>query len=465
MAAVSQGLENLEIRDETFTTLAVIDEKDNPAKKFGENNSDLFKKNISIAETSKDLSIKGTNLTGHIPSGNESTDKPTKKRRKRKKNLKNDLVTDIKQLEPHVIPLSSLFKGSSYPVGEEVEYRDQNLYRTTSEEKRYLDNMNYEFLQDYRQGAEIHRRARKWAQENILPGRSLLEVAEGIEDTVRGLCGHLGLEEGDNFKGGIAFPTGLNLDHIAAHYSPNTGNSTLFSRENVVTVDFGVHINGLIVDSAFTMTFDPTYDELLEAVRQGTSTGIREAGIDARLGEIGEAIQETLESYECTIRGKTYQIKSIKNMNGHNIRRWQIHGGKCVPIVKNNDQTKMEEGEVYAIETYGSTGNGFVRDDYETSHYSKVVDGPKNVPLRIQSASKLLNVINKNFGTLPFCRRYLDRLGQEKYSLGLNTLVSNGIVEAYPPLVDKKGSYTAQFEHTILLRPNIKEVISRGEDY
>lgn len=29
----------------------------------------------------------------------------------------------------------------------------------------------------------------------------------------------------------------------------------------------------------------------------------------------------------------------------------------------------------------------------------------------------------------------------------LNSLVSSGIVEAYPPLCDKKGSYTAQFEH------------------
>jgi len=29
----------------------------------------------------------------------------------------------------------------------------------------------------------------------------------------------------------------------------------------------------------------------------------------------------------------------------------------------------------------------------------------------------------------------------------LNGLVSAGVVEAYPPLVDKKGSYTAQFEH------------------
>lgn len=34
-----------------------------------------------------------------------------------------------------------------------------------------------------------------------------------------------------------------------------------------------------------------------------------------------------------------------------------------------------------------------------------------------------------------------------------------------PPLVDVKGSYTAQFEHTFILRPTVKEVLSRGDDY
>jgi methionyl aminopeptidase len=56
----------------------------------------------------------------------------------------------------------------------------------------------------------------------------------------------------------------------------------------------------------------------------------------------------------------------------------------------------------------------------ETSHYAKKMDAP-NVSLRVSSARTLLNVINKNFGTLPFCRRYLDRLGQDKYLLGVST--------------------------------------------
>ncbi len=77
------------------------------------------------------------------------------------------------------------------------------------------------------------------------------------------------------------------------------------------------------------------YGPLLAAVKAATETGIREvpkrveilkvffffftsrkAGIDARLCDIGEAIQETMESYEITLDGVTYPIKSISNLNG-----------------------------------------------------------------------------------------------------------------------------------------------------
>jgi len=124
----------------------------------------------------------------------------------------------------------------------------------------------------------------------------------------------------------------------------------------------------------------------------------------------------------------------------------------------------MEEGEYFAIETFGSTGRGHVVDYGDCSHYARSRDVP-SVPLKLQSAKSLLHTINKQFGTLPFCRRYLDRVGETKYLLALNSLVRDGIVQAYPPLCDQKGSMTAQFEHTILLRPTCKEVVSRGDDY
>ena len=51
-------------------------------------------------------------------------------------------------------------------------------------------------------------------------------------------------------------------------------------------------------------------------------------------------------------------MKSIENLSGHSINKYQIHGGKSVMLVKNDDNTKMEEGEYFAIETFGSTGRG-----------------------------------------------------------------------------------------------------------
>jgi methionyl aminopeptidase len=44
----------------------------------------------------------------------------------------------------------------------------------------------------------------------------------------------------------------------------------------VLKVDFGVHVKGRIVDSAFTLNFgEPEWDTLLDAVKDATNTGIR----------------------------------------------------------------------------------------------------------------------------------------------------------------------------------------------
>jgi methionyl aminopeptidase len=362
------------------------------------------------------------------------------------------------QTEPPSVGISRFFPSGEYPVGEEVEYND-NLKRTTDEEKRYLDRLNNERFNDLRKAAEVHKTVRKYAQKYIKPGRTTIEIAETIENSVRALA------EGDSeIQAGMGFPTGLSINHCAAHYTPNKGDKTVLKYEDVMKVDIGVHVNGRIVDSAFTLAFDPKYDNLLAAVKDATNTGVREAGIDVRLCDIGAAIQETMESYEVELNGKTCQVKPIRNLNGHNILPYQIHGGKSVPIVKGGDQTKMEELETFAIETFGSTGRGYVHDEGEVSHYARIAD-TGHITLRLNSAKALLTTIEKTFGTLPWCRRYLDRTGEDKYLLALNNLVKSGLVQDYPPLCDNPGSFTAQYEHTILLRPTVKEVVSRGDDF
>jgi methionyl aminopeptidase len=114
-----------------------------------------------------------------------------------------------------------------------------------------------------------------------------------------------------------------------------------------------------------------------------------------------------MESYEVTIKGKTYPVKPCRNLSGHSMEPYIIHAGKSVHIVKTANTPKMEEGEQYAVETFGSTGEGYVRGDGECSHYMKVKDAAK-VPLRNPNARKLFSIINKEFGGLAFARKWLE---------------------------------------------------------
>lgn len=367
------------------------------------------------------------------------------------------------QTDPPSIPICDLFPDGNFPVGQEMEYPIPNDSRTgknrmTDQDKKAMEGMSQDQYKEIRQAAEAHRQTRQYMQKTIKPGMTMIEICETLESTARKLIKENGL------SAGLAFPTGCSLNHCAAHYTPNAGDPTVLGYDDVCKIDFGTHINGQIIDCAFTLTFNNKYDKLLEAVRDATNTGIRTAGIDVRLCDIGEAIQEVMESYEVELDGKTYQVKSIRNLNGHSIGPYRIHAGKTVPIVKGGEAVRMEEGEVYAIETFGSTGKGYVHDDMEVSHYMKNFDAGR-VPLRLPRSKQLLSVINQNFGTLAFCRRWLDRLGQSKYLMALKDLCDKSIVDPYPPLCDTKGCYTAQFEHTIILRPTCKEVVSRGEDY
>ena len=87
-----------------------------------------------------------------------------------------------------------------------------------------------------------------------------------------------------------------------------------------------------------------------------------------RLCDIGEAIQEVMESYEIDLDGKTYQgelffpylllynlliysilVKCIRNLNGHSISPYRIHAGKSVPIVKGGEATRMEVSKDHLI--------------------------------------------------------------------------------------------------------------------
>lgn len=86
-----------------------------------------------------------------------------------------------------------------------------------------------------------------------------------------------------------------------------------------------------------------------------------------------------MESYEIVIPwqgNRTQQVRAVQNLCGHSINPYIIHAGKSVPAVNNGDTTKMAEGELFAIETFGSTGKGSVFNAPNCSHYMMKPEGP-----------------------------------------------------------------------------------------
>ena len=209
-----------------------------------------------------------------------------KKKRKRSKGKKKKSLA-AQQTSPPRVPLANVFKDKPYPEGRIVDYpnRDDNLQRTTAEELRHLSavsNMDVDFLSDYRKAAEVHRQVRQYVQTIAKPGVTMTQLADEIESGVRALVGHQATETGDALKAGMGFPTGLCLNNIAAHWTPDPGQKdVVLQYDDVLSVDFGVHVNGRIVDSAFTIAHNPVYDNLLEGVKAATNMGLKVSFITA----------------------------------------------------------------------------------------------------------------------------------------------------------------------------------------
>jgi methionyl aminopeptidase len=100
-------------------------------------------------------------------------------------------------------------------------------------EKLQADDYN-----DLRRAAEVHRQVRKYVQKNVKPGMTMTSIVEMVENNVRTLIEEKGLEAG------IAFPTGCSLNHVAAHWTPNAGDTTVLQYDDVMKLDFGTHVNG-----------------------------------------------------------------------------------------------------------------------------------------------------------------------------------------------------------------------------
>jgi methionyl aminopeptidase len=201
----------------------------------------------------------------------------------------------------------------------------------------------------------------------------------------------------------------------------------------VAKLDLGVQIDGYIADTATTIDLGNN-SLLLDASEQALGSAIKAVRPGATTGELGAAIQKEIES-----RG----YRPISNLTGHGLDRYILHRSPTIPNVGINGGVILEEGMVFAIEPFASTGSGHVGEKTRKEIYSQL----SKKPVRTPAARTIINTIKDRHG-LPFARRWLSG---KKLDIVLPGLVRSQVLHAYPVLSDIPGSLVSQHEHTVIV--------------
>jgi len=290
----------------------------------------------------------------------------------------------------------------------------------------------------YKKAGEIQFEAKKIALPLIKVGAKVVDICDTIEKFI--------LDK----EGGLAFPTNVSINNIAAHYTAQgPTDPTVIQEGDIVKVDIGVQIEGYIADAAFTVSFNEAYGKLVEA---------SEAALQAVIDVIKPGVEtHTLGALaEKAIKERGYW--PVRDLSGHILSQWELHGKKTIPSVALPAGEKIEEGEVYAIEFFSTTGAGSVHDLPQTYIYNLV---PIKRPVRSEAARQIIREVSNKYKTLPFARRWLFRDIKGAVLLGLRELTRIGLLHEYHPLADKKGTFISQAEDTVIIEHDSGFVTTR----
>jgi methionyl aminopeptidase len=273
----------------------------------------------------------------------------------------------------------------------------------------------------YVEAGRVAARVLETGADIIRTGVAILEVVESVEQMV--------IDAG----AGLAFPLNLSLNEDAAHDTASIGDERFFNEGDVAKLDLGVHLDGYIADTAVTVDLGD-HALLVEASRCALEAAIALVRPGVTIGELGGAIQQEIES-----RG----FRPVANLTGHGLARYAIHTPPSIPNLSFEGGAALEEGMVFAIEPFASTGSGKVSEKPRVEIFQQI----SIKPVRLPSARKILEAVRERRG-MPFARRWIPAKRQD---FALSTLIQQGLVRAYPVLADVPGSVVSQHEHTLIV--------------
>ena len=293
--------------------------------------------------------------------------------------------------------------------------------------------MKQQEFESYLKAGEITKQVKIYLKEFIKKDILLLEIAEKVEEKIEQLGGK------------PAFPVNTSIDEIAAHYTPSKDDTT--KAEGLLTIDFGVEIDGFIADNAITFDFtqDKKHKNLIEKNQDVLKKVLDSLTYESEVQEIGNKVDSELQ-------GSNFQI--VRNLTGHSLDEYDIHSDLSIPNIKNQDSSKLKE-QAIAIEPFLTTGTGEVNEGKPSEIFMLVQDKKVRDP----QTRKVLEFIKEEYKTKPFCKRWLEKQGFRTI-FSLNNLVKEEILYNFPVLIETSKAPVSQFEETAVFHDGKKHIIT-----
>ncbi|MCL4340069.1 MAG: type II methionyl aminopeptidase [Thaumarchaeota archaeon] len=280
------------------------------------------------------------------------------------------------------------------------------------------------YLKAGKSAAEVLKRVPSIIQE----GMPILDLCEKIEDMIL----QLGVQ--------ISFPVNVAQDNEAAHYTASYNDTKKIKDNSVVKVDIGTHLDGFIADTAITISFNSKYDRLVKSNNEILSEALRTLRPGLKFSELGGLIED---------RAREMGFGMIENLSGHRLDQYILHANESIPMIRTPVRNEFKPNTAYAIEPFLVERNesGFVVDG-NGSNIMSLINPRRN---KVKELDELTHDIWKKYRGLPFASRWLVRDHGEGVLKKLQELIRINALMEYPTLLEVKGGYVSQFEHTVFI--------------
>jgi len=295
-------------------------------------------------------------------------------------------------------------------------------------------------LECYRKAGRISGQALEFGAGLIKEKARLLDIANKVEAFI--------IEKGAQ----IAFPVNIAINDVAAHFTPRHDDSDLvFQRGDLVKLDVGAHIEGYIGDTALTVEVGTTNcTDLIRASKEALAVAIDMIKPGVEVTRIGAAVEQTI---------KGYGLKPIRNLTGHGLRKFKLHGSPSIPNVRDRSSEIIKEDTFIAIEPFSTTGAGEVDGKKNSNIYAFV---KKKTFFTSRDAANLQKHIVDKFQPLPFAERWCFNATKGPEG-ALGVLTRAGAITYYPILREIDEGMVAQTEHTVHVTSDYAEIMTSAK--